>query len=572
MKLNKSIILVIFFGLLSISLIFIKGMPVGADFHNHFGYILPFYDEISHGNFFPGWLAESNNGFGDPRFRFYPPFLYYLLCLAKFLTNDWYVATLIIFALFSVLGTLGIYLWAKQSLSNQAAILASLIFAFIPYHLTQFFQASLLAEFAATAILPFAFMFVERLSLNKYQRQNKSQWIFDIGGLSAVYAVIITTHLPTTVIASLSLGIFALVLTDWKNNKRSLFFCALGVLLGLWASSWFWFRMVSELSWIQAGAGVSSEYYDYRNNFLLSPYSSVNLNTWYGNLLLALTLGYFLPAWNLFGKLFKRKPLNEEILKHSNHSEESQITKKVLLGILIITSISILMTTELSRPLWIIIPKLKDIQFPYRWLSISSVTLCPILALSLTIWWQRFKQKGLETVIFVVFLIFFASLIYTLKELVVDSDFVTRSEFYLKIEENRGARSFNDWLPKNAKELKDLLPLKGYIDAGTREVTIKNWGSLDRTFSVGEGVENQARIRTYNYPHWQAFILKDGARIQTTTSSETDGTLLVAIPPEKAEVELVFVEPVRTKIAVWISLVGWLVICGFLFQRIKRSE
>ncbi|HRH42039.1 MAG TPA: 6-pyruvoyl-tetrahydropterin synthase-related protein [Pyrinomonadaceae bacterium] len=571
MKLNKSIILVIFFGLLSISLIFIKGMPFGADFNNHFGYILPFYDELSHGNYLPGWLAESNNGFGDPRFRFYPPFLYYLLCLAKFVTNDWYSATLIIFALFSVLGTLGTYFWAKQSLSNLTSILASLIFAFIPYHLTQFFQASLLAEFAATAILPFAFMFVQRLSLNKYDGQNKSRLIFNIGGLSAVYEVMVTTHLPTTVIASLILGIFALLLTDWKNNKKSLVFCALGVLLGVWASSWFWFRMVSELSWIQAGTGVSSAYYDYRNNFLLSPYALINVNNWYGNLLLILTIGYFLPTLNLFGKLFRRKPLNEEILAHSNRSEESQITKKVLLGILIITSISLLMTTELSRPLWAIIPKLKDIQFPYRWLLITSVTICPILAMSLMFWWQRFRQKGLETVIFVVFLIFFASLIYSLKELVVDAEFIDRSQFFEKIESTRGGRSFNDWLPKNAKELKDLLPLKGNVDAGTREVTIKNWGSLDRTFSVGDGAENQARIRTYNYPHWQAFILKDRQRIQTNTSSETDGTLLIAIPPEKTEVELVFVEPPRTIIAVWISLVGWLIILGFLLQGIRKS-
>ena len=75
-----SVILVAAFGVLTLLPVFIWGFPVGADFDNHFRFALPLYDEIRQGNYFPGWLAESNNGFGDPRFRFYPPVLYYLLC------------------------------------------------------------------------------------------------------------------------------------------------------------------------------------------------------------------------------------------------------------------------------------------------------------------------------------------------------------------------------------------------------------------------------------------------------------------------------------------------------------
>lgn len=545
-------------------------MPVGGDFGNHFGFVLPFFDELKQGNYFPGWLGDSNFGFGDPRFRFYPPFLYYVFCLVQFIVNDWYFTALTVFTIFSLIGTLGVYFWTRELASNKVAVLASLIFAFIPYHLTQFFQASLFAEYAATTFLPFAFLFVQRLSTKKYP--TSSGLIFDIGGLSAVYSLIVTTHLPTAVIGSLSLGIFALLLTDWKNNRKSLFFCAVGILLGLWASSWFWFRMISELSWIQAGAGVSSEYYDYRNNFLLSPYALVNVNTWYGNLLLVLTIGYFLPTLNLYRKLFNRKPLDEEIALLSNQSNESQITKKIFLVILIITIISFLMTTELSRPLWMIIPKLKDIQFPYRWLSITSVTICPVLALSLNIWRKRFKEKGLETLTFTVFLLFFLTIAYSINELVINAGFIGRSEFYEKIQQTRGARSFKDWLPRDAKELKDLLPLKGNVDAGKREVTIENWGSMNRSFTVSEGTETQARIRAYNYPHWQAFILKDGQKVQTTTSSEVDGTILVSIPPEKSEIEVDFVEPPRTKIAVWIAFAGWLVILTFLLQRLRKSK
>ena len=575
MKLNKSMILVIFFGFLSISLIFIKGIPAGADFANHYRFAIPFYDELAQGNYFPGWLAESNNGFGDPRFRFYPPFLYYLLCLGKFLTSDWYASTLLVFTFFSIIGTLGTYLWARQTLSNQTAILAALIFAFIPYHLTQFYQASLLAEFAATALLPISFMFVERLSTKNYLQKDgrihKSNLAFDVAGLSAIYSLIVVTHIPTTVVASLSLGVFALLLTNWKDNKKSLLFCALGIILGLISSYWFWLRMISELGWIQAGENVSSAYYDYRNNFLISPFALINLNTWFGNLLLALTIGYLLPTFIFWHQIIRRKPLNEEILSTLNQTEDTQISKRKLIAGLLIVVISIFMTTELSRPVWAIIPKLKDIQFPYRWLMITSVAVCPIIAMSLVIWVKQIKTKGLRPVFLVLLLMFVGSVIYTIKELAIESDFLVRTEFIEKIESSRGARSFNDWLPKNAKELKDLNPLEGMANAGKREITILSWGSMKKTLVIGAGDEKIVRIRTYNYPLWQAYLVQNGQKTQIATNSEIDGTLLVTIPPEKSEIEVVFAEPSRTIIAIWISIIGWLVIFGGLLQKIRKN-
>src|SRR5260370_20174079 len=68
--------------------IIVLGLPNGADLWNHFRFALPFYDSIRSGTFYPGWLAESNDGWGDPRFRFYPPGLYYLLAAARMLSRD----------------------------------------------------------------------------------------------------------------------------------------------------------------------------------------------------------------------------------------------------------------------------------------------------------------------------------------------------------------------------------------------------------------------------------------------------------------------------------------------------
>src|SRR5690349_17706615 len=160
---TKRVGLVVAISLLAIVPILIFGVTSNRDLTNHFRFTLPFYDAIAGGNFYPGWLAESNGGYGDPSFRFYPPALYYVLSLFRFVIGDWYVATLVTFALVSVVAGLGMYFWARSILPASQATWVGLLYALAPYHLNQLYQATMLAEWAGSAVLPFVFAFVERI-------------------------------------------------------------------------------------------------------------------------------------------------------------------------------------------------------------------------------------------------------------------------------------------------------------------------------------------------------------------------------------------------------------------------
>src|SRR5215218_951404 len=129
------------------------GIPSNLDLTNHFRFTLPFYDALAAGDLYPGWLAESNGGYGDPSFRFYPPGLYYLLAFARFVIGNWYGATLIVFVTLSIISGLGMYFWAKAILPASTAMWASFFYALAPYHLNQLYQAMLFAEWAGSAIL-----------------------------------------------------------------------------------------------------------------------------------------------------------------------------------------------------------------------------------------------------------------------------------------------------------------------------------------------------------------------------------------------------------------------------------
>ncbi len=499
----------------------LQGIPLGADLDNHFRFAQPFYDEIANGNVIPGWLAESNNGFGDTRFRFYPPLLYYILAAARFVTGDWYAATLSVFTLLSVIGCKGIYIWARQNFDEKTSLIAAAVFAVLPYHIAQFYQASLLAEYAAMSFLPFAFLFLERLS--------KRAAITNIAGLGITFGAIILTHIPTTIVGSLGLGLFALLLTDWRSNKRFLIYAALGIGFGLALSSFFWTKVVTELSWIQAGHKVTSEHYDYRNNFLFSPWSLTNLNTWLGSVIAAVTIFIFLPAVTLFPKFFGGAAKAGDPL-------ESERTKQPLRASMIIAAFAFFMTTDLSRPLWLVIPKLPDIQFPYRWLTVASVAICPAAAFAIVWFVKKIVSKQIRPWQLAMVAISFAAAGYSFGEFAIASDFLDRETFTSRIEASRAAPSFPDWLPVGAAAIKDVKPMTGAIDAGTREILEAEVTTHTRRFKIAPGPETEARIRAYYYPRWRATVNGKPAE----TKKAPDGTLLVEIPTEASELIVSF--------------------------------
>src|SRR6185503_5450518 len=328
------------------------GVPSALDLSNHFRFALPFYDALRAGHLYPGWLAESNYGLGDASFRFYPPALYYLLALARSVTGNWYAATVSTFAVLSMLGAFGVYFWAREFTSSRNAMWAGIFYAVAPYHLNELYQALLLAEFAAAAVLPFAFAFTERVC-----RHRRPQ---DVAGLAAAYALLVLTHLPLTVIGSIALMFYALLRIDRKQMWRTISALSISVAIGLAASACYWTNMLAELKWIRADNVNPEPGLDYRYNFVLSTFSAESLNVWWMNILLLFTLAMFWPAV----VLMKRSA-------RENFAQLQQSSVGVTISITVVLALSLFMATSLSRPVWNLIRPLQETQLPWRWLSIT---------------------------------------------------------------------------------------------------------------------------------------------------------------------------------------------------------
>ena len=524
----KHVAFVVAVSVLAVVPVLVFGVPSNRDLSNHFRFALPFYDAIAGGNFYPGWLAESNGGYGDPSFRFYPPALYYLLSSFRFLTGEWYVATLLTVVFVAVAGGLGIYFWARTLLPSSQAMWVGLFYALAPYHLNQLYQATMLAEWAGAAVLPFVFAFLERVCAHGRRR--------DVAGLAGCYALLVLTHLPLTVIGSLALVVYALMRVEAGRRLQTLAKLAGAGALGLCASSIYWVTMVSELHWIGINTIDHDASVDYRNNFLLSTFSPDNMNVWWMNILLLMTL--LLSA-----------PLLATSKKIPSLMRNAWGDQRALRPLTLLTAFGIFMAVPLSRPIWNLLSPLQQTQFPWRWLTIVSLGASILTAAAVTRIGnsgrvQRLAIMGAMTI----------AVVFTLSHVVREAKYLPRHAFENTLAEVRGTASVNYWFPIWATSTPK--PMTNQVEAAGRALTIGSWTPEARRFSVAAGEASAARVKTFYYPHWTATT---GNQV-LQTRPDKDGALLISIPRDAAAIDLTFKEPPRSRVSSFASLAGFMFI------------
>jgi len=517
-----------------------RGFPYGNDLPHHYRMSLAFYDSIRAGNLYPGLIASTNGGFGDFSPRLYPPLVYYLLAAGRGVAGDWYAGSFLVFSLLSAAGCLGIYFWARAFLAPRHAALAGALYAFVPFRLDDFYQGSYFGQYAAGAVLPFAFAFVERVCRRGTRR--------DVAGLAASFALLCLTHLPLTVIGSLSLLVYALLRLPHGARLTAALRLAGGVLLGLLCSSFYWATMLAERSWVRIGFEQPGRWADYSRNFLFQ--REVYPETvWvlFVNVVAVATFAMFLPALALARRWREVGPKSEV---------------KALAALLLLSTF---FATPLSRPVWAVLPSLQQTQFPWRWLAVASMAGPPLVAASVPVWAEQLKGYGraLSLAVACVMLALVAS---ASSFVVTQADYYSRAEFDAKLVTLPDSATLSDWLPAWAKTVppKADAPLR----IPQRTFTIRTWEPERRAFRVAAGQAVEARVCAFYYPRWVAVDERGGI---LPTRPDEDGALLVSLPAEEVSVELNFREPRLAKLSGAASAAGWVLLFALCVSGRRRE-
>ena len=317
-------------------------------------------------------------------------------------------------------------------------------------------------------------------------------------------------------------------------------------MLGLAASACYWTTLLFELNWIRADNIDPDPSVDYRQNFVLSTLSPDYLNVWWMNILLLATVAMFWPALAVMWKSARAEAVMNQARGRS-----------ALKAMSVVVLMTIVMATPLSRPIWDLLRPLQQTQFPWRWLTLTSI-VCPLILTAAIPFWRRLALGRKRAWAMIAVGTWVLALTFSASHIIREAYWITPSQFEQQLTEIPGSPGVSQWWPAWVRE--PVQSMSSQVEAGDRSVAIDSWAPERRVFRVGNGESTTARVRTFFYPHWRATTQGEALAV----SHDKDGTMLISLPAKQATITLEFREPARVRYATALTIVGWFLIALLL--------
>jgi hypothetical protein len=366
------------------------GFSCGHDFDFHLVSWMDCLDAWHRGVLYPHWTPSANYGAGEPRFVFYPP-LTWMLGAALGAVFGWQAAPVLL--TFLLLAATGLATWAlaRKFLSNSAATLAGCLAIFSGYAPFCVYERSAYGELAGGCTIPLILLFAlktsrtntmdchpERSTLGaprsgvsgaKDLRLSFRSLRFSVPlSLSFAIAASWLANAPVGVMACYLLAGFALALAIARRSWQPLLRAALGVALGLGLAAFYLIPAAVEQKWVDIHEATDDPGLKIETSFLFARHSNPLLALHDAELekVSWIAVLMFAAAFAALALCLLRRRLPGE--------------RKLWLPLALIPLAILVLQFPVSLPLWNLLPKLRFLQFPWRWLVALEAPLGIFLA------------------------------------------------------------------------------------------------------------------------------------------------------------------------------------------------
>ena len=274
-----------------------SGFVVTDDSLNHLIMSRHFADQLWAGDLYPRWLSDMNAGLGSPVFQFYGPVPYYFTALFRPLLSDdpegWHQLGLAA-SLAVIASGFTAYAWLGRLAGRRAALIGAVLYMSAPYHLAvDLYQRFFFAELWGFVWMPLVMLFA---------RGSLRGGAGALAGLSVSYALLIMTHLPTTLLFSWVPVAYVLWMAEPGDRLGPFVRVAGGMLLGMGLSAIFLLPAMTTQQYVLFGQMESGFYY-FANQFLFygPRLDDASLNEYlrYLGMIASLMLFVSFAAWQL---------------------------------------------------------------------------------------------------------------------------------------------------------------------------------------------------------------------------------------------------------------------------------
>jgi len=354
-----------------------RGNSCGHDFDIH---LVSWFDCLNswrHGIVYPQWTPSPNYGAGEPRFILYPP-LTWMLGAALGLFLPWQIVPIAL--TFLLLAATGLATRALALLGlrdspatvsrEAAATLAGCAAIFSGYALFTAYERSAFGELAAFWI-PLLLLFILR---NQNPSGSLVRRAFD--GSAAPLAVVLAgawlSNAPLGVMASYLLAAVALTLAVLDRSWAPILRAAVAATLGLALAAFYLLPAAWEQRWVDIRQAIDDPGLKVENSFLFGHATGADLSlhdielsrvSFIALAMVAVAITGLAVAW-------RRKTLPPNSISG----------RRWWIPLALIPLAVLFLQFPISLPVWNLLPKLRFLQFPWRWLVVLEAPMAIFFA------------------------------------------------------------------------------------------------------------------------------------------------------------------------------------------------
>ena len=440
------------------------------------------------------------------------------------------------------LAGLAMHAGAREWFSEPDATLIAVAYALNPYMLLTVYVRSAFAEMLAASLLPLMVLWIVR------DRPARQLFL----PLAVTVAAAWLTNVPAAILMTYAAVVLLAAMTVLRRNSRVFLFGAGAIVLGMALAAFYIVPVLYEKNWITLGqvlsAGVRPS-----DNFLFARTGEIQHDRFLRHLswlavgeLAVTTLAIFATrSWR------KNRP-------------------KLWWSLMILTVMSLSLMLPVSVWVYRLMPDLRFVQFPWRWLLILSAAYAVFVVAAV----GRFRGKPWFYAVFFAALIASCNLTLQARCDPADTPFMISNLYHT----GYGYTGTDEYVPAGGDnyEIKPDFPqfrLRGEDGAAPPAgayARVSHWSTYRKQLTVGSSQPLQVELRLMNYPAWQA--RRNGSRIGLG-SDELTGRMVLALPAGHSEVDVRFVRTPDLWLGDGISLAALIFLGGFWYvERDRRNR